>query len=578
VYVRLTPLEWHDAPSVRLECYGQRIGSFLGLHGHKHADEFLQASSFLDDFHQAQQARLFDSSCWCPLIEAGSDDDCDFLQIEFNYVSQVNALLMQGHANVQGERAWVSQFFLETSLDGLAWSPYPSNSRVAVELTGNEDAETVCHIVLTSDQPIARFLRLWPTSWVQYPAIRLEILLQSCGAELGIRDAGRVKDNRLLATSCADSSRLASDARLGNELSSWAPAIETMGQYVQVDLNRTRLVKAVLTQGGLNVDEGWVSSFQLHYSTDGLRWQVACDSTEKSKPREFSANFDHSSIVGNAVEDVAARFVRIVPTSWVSHPSLRFELCVDDVPGSQTAKDIVDIALKAFTEYVGGLITDVRSSQSAVVTQQTRITAARTVVESTGHEHADLVTSSIGTIHADAEEAFHAARADVTDLAKILTAGRAGPPSGVVLQQVKQELDSVLLGINEDVSDAIQIGTELLVTVENVKAVLRTQFDEQKKHMSACKTKIKENQLDTSDVNRRLHTHYEKLKESLAELPPGDSQTFTVERTAHTLMNSVQVALKQRDHEMVQLQVLCKQLQATHIETLTSLAHTHEVG
>ena len=80
-----------------------------------------------------------------------------------------------------------------------------------------------------------------------------------------------------------------------------------------------RFVK-VATQGRSDSPE-WVTQFTVQYSVDGINWQAADDG------RIFQANTDQNSIVTNTFEKpFIASVVRICPTAWNSHISMRLEL------------------------------------------------------------------------------------------------------------------------------------------------------------------------------------------------------------------------------------------------------------
>ena len=44
-----------------------------------------------------------------------------------------------------------------------------------------------------------------------------------------------------------------------------------MGEYLQVDLGRVKIVSKVKTQGRYNADM-WTKAFKLRYSSDSKRW------------------------------------------------------------------------------------------------------------------------------------------------------------------------------------------------------------------------------------------------------------------------------------------------------------------
>eukprot|EP01113_Clastostelium_recurvatum_P036836 TRINITY_DN5313_c0_g1_i4.p1 TRINITY_DN5313_c0_g1~~TRINITY_DN5313_c0_g1_i4.p1 ORF type:complete len:148 (-),score=21.41 TRINITY_DN5313_c0_g1_i4:107-550(-) len=109
----------------------------------------------------------------------------------------------------------------------------------------------------------------------------------------------------------------------GSGASSWSAAINDNSQYLQVFLAMPRTVYAIATQG--RADGGqWVTEYMVKYTLDGEAWFAA------DGGRLFGGNFDESTVV---VHDIAtpirALAVRICPTKWHTHISMRCEVYVD---------------------------------------------------------------------------------------------------------------------------------------------------------------------------------------------------------------------------------------------------------
>ena len=65
-------------------------------------------------------------------------------------------------------------------------------------------------------------------------------------------------------------------ARLNNiqtsrSTGSWSALQNTIGQYLQIDLGKERVVKKIATQGRPSYDQ-WVTSYKLIFSLDGTNW------------------------------------------------------------------------------------------------------------------------------------------------------------------------------------------------------------------------------------------------------------------------------------------------------------------
>ena len=65
-------------------------------------------------------------------------------------------------------------------------------------------------------------------------------------------------------------------ARLNNiktsgSTGSWSTRPNAIGQYLQIDLGKERVVNKIATQGRPSVDQ-WVTSYKLLFSSDGANW------------------------------------------------------------------------------------------------------------------------------------------------------------------------------------------------------------------------------------------------------------------------------------------------------------------
>ena len=65
-------------------------------------------------------------------------------------------------------------------------------------------------------------------------------------------------------------------ARLNNirrsgSTGSWSTRLNAVGQYLQIDLGKERVVNKIATQGRPSTDQ-WVTSYKLLFSSDGAKW------------------------------------------------------------------------------------------------------------------------------------------------------------------------------------------------------------------------------------------------------------------------------------------------------------------
>lgn len=105
-------------------------------------------------------------------------------------------------------------------------------------------------------------------------------------------------------------------------LSAWCGVSSTTagaGQFwLQLDAGRIVWVTSVVTQGRSSSAQ-WVTSFQVSHSRDGHRWTLLPPA---------AGNRDRNTRVTTALDGVFARFVRLLPTAWNQHPSMRAGLTV----------------------------------------------------------------------------------------------------------------------------------------------------------------------------------------------------------------------------------------------------------
>ncbi|XP_072033326.1 uncharacterized protein [Amphiura filiformis] len=146
---------------------------------------------------------------------------------------------------------------------------------------------------------------------------------------LGIED-GRISDNQITASSIFDSNHGATNARLNRPAQSgttgaWSALHTDANQWIQANLGHSMVVSGVKTQGRAEHSQ-WVTQFKVQYSIDGNSWTFV-QQTNNQGDMIFEGNTDHTTVVTNCFPtQVTAAYIRIVPTAWNGHISLRFEL------------------------------------------------------------------------------------------------------------------------------------------------------------------------------------------------------------------------------------------------------------
>ncbi len=106
----------------------------------------------------------------------------------------------------------------------------------------------------------------------------------------------------------------------------WSVATNDLNQWMEIDVGQLVLVSGVVTQGrrlayyymsfgGL---AQWVTKYRVSVSADGSSWTMVHNGAE------FEGNSDNDTPVRRLFETpVLARYVRIMPTEWVLHITMR---------------------------------------------------------------------------------------------------------------------------------------------------------------------------------------------------------------------------------------------------------------
>ncbi len=91
-------------------------------------------------------------------------------------------------------------------------------------------------------------------------------------------ESGSLANTQITASSVLDGTTTPGQARLhfkadGNKAGGWSAGRNDLNQWLQVDLGSYTKVSRVATQGRNGYDQ-WVTKYRLHYSNDGVSFQV----------------------------------------------------------------------------------------------------------------------------------------------------------------------------------------------------------------------------------------------------------------------------------------------------------------
>ncbi|XP_028411604.1 EGF-like repeat and discoidin I-like domain-containing protein 3 [Dendronephthya gigantea] len=138
---------------------------------------------------------------------------------------------------------------------------------------------------------------------------------------------GQIRDNQITASSEYDIYFGAANGRLNftprhGRTGSWSSLYNDLHQWLQVDFQRSTMVTEISTQGRSEHDQ-FVKSYTVSSSQDGKIFQVY---TTGEAVKEFKANSDKNTIVHHKIVPyISTRFIRVHPTDWGDHISMRVE-------------------------------------------------------------------------------------------------------------------------------------------------------------------------------------------------------------------------------------------------------------
>ncbi|XP_020615565.1 EGF-like repeat and discoidin I-like domain-containing protein 3 [Orbicella faveolata] len=160
-----------------------------------------------------------------------------------------------------------------------------------------------------------------------------------CTASLGMENR-LIKDAQITASSERDSNHAAIQARLnfkagGGKQGAWSAGSNDANQWIQVALGSYSKLTVIATQGR-NGHSQWVTKYQLQYSNDGANFDYY-KAPGQSLTKVFNGNKDADSIVYHKFNPpIQAGYIRLRPTAWSSHISLRMELYGCPVPCTES--------------------------------------------------------------------------------------------------------------------------------------------------------------------------------------------------------------------------------------------------
>ncbi|XP_078365181.1 EGF-like repeat and discoidin I-like domain-containing protein 3 [Oculina patagonica] len=145
-------------------------------------------------------------------------------------------------------------------------------------------------------------------------------------------ESGSIRDSQISASSTWRPNHAAQQARLhfkagGGKTGSWSSRHNDNNQWLQVDLQQTTRVTRIATQGRNNWYKGqWVTKYKLEFGDDGHTFKFYKQNGDHSDTI-FQGNTDRDTVVSHNLNPIIeARYIRVRPTEWHNHISMRMEL------------------------------------------------------------------------------------------------------------------------------------------------------------------------------------------------------------------------------------------------------------
>ncbi|KAM4557980.1 coagulation factor V isoform 2-T2 [Odontesthes bonariensis] len=180
-FIRLHPITWHKAATVRMEFYGCELDGCsvpLGMESGMIKDNQITASSAGSSWYggswKPSLARLNQQgtiNAW----RAKYDNINQWLQVELPQIKKITGIVTQG-AKSMGKEMYVTSYILQYSDNGIHWTRYTDDEDQAVKIfSGNSNNND--HAKNYIYPPIfSRFFRIIPQNWIGSITMRIELL------------------------------------------------------------------------------------------------------------------------------------------------------------------------------------------------------------------------------------------------------------------------------------------------------------------------------------------------------------------------------------------------------------------
>ncbi|KAK3284292.1 hypothetical protein CYMTET_8050 [Cymbomonas tetramitiformis] len=242
--------------------------------------------------------------------EDATTQGLSWYELDTGAVQPIHGVVTQG---AQNHDNWVAAYTVRSSVNGSSWTDVDG----AAVFAGNSDRSSYHTEMFQQGALMARYIRIYPQRWYSWVALRVGLLSPDGG---GYSEVLNPEDAARAASSTIGNNAPGTGYHRGRLDSSdaWYSAHDRQGEWYQMDLGTVHeAVEGVVTQGRRQSHQ-WVTRFQVKVSEDGSAW------ADVDGGATFIGNTDrHTRVQNMFVAAIAARYVRIYPTSWRSHMAMR---------------------------------------------------------------------------------------------------------------------------------------------------------------------------------------------------------------------------------------------------------------
>ncbi|CAG5859075.1 unnamed protein product [Menidia menidia] len=333
------------SPYVGKQCQ-QRCITLLGMEGGAIEESQISASSVHYGVLGLQRwgpelARLNNQGLVNAWTSATHDRN-PWIEINMQKKMRLTGIITQG-ASRMGAAEYIKAFKVAASLDGVSYITYradaPRRDKIFVGNIDNDSTKTN----IFEPPIVAQYVRIIPVVCRRACTLRMELVgcelnvysnTAGCSEPLGMKSR-LVSDDQLSASSAFSTWGIDTFtwhpqfARLdkAGKTNAWSPASNNRSEWIQVDLQKTKRLTGIITQGAKDFGVvQFVSVFKVAHSNDGESWRVLKDKNT-GNDKLFQGNIDNNSHKKNLFEPgFYARYVRVLPWEWHERTPLRMEL------------------------------------------------------------------------------------------------------------------------------------------------------------------------------------------------------------------------------------------------------------